>query len=354
MEMDMDSTVADILIKIGGKKLSTEVVDVLISLKVSAMIGTASISKLNFFDDSAILQANKSFEVGQSMQISIGSEEKATVIFEGDITRLDYIFSAGESDKVQVIAYDGLHRLSKIWHSRAFVKKKISDIATTMASEAKLSGNKIDATTVTHDHLYQNNQSNLDFLRMHAKRLGYELGIDKKGLIFKKARYKKPAKSGIVLEWGDDLMEYTARIDTSDILAAVVVSSWDPDTKKNIETTVKAGSETKVGSVKTLGSSLVSKKLKSEAKVYRLDFPQLTKAEAKEIATTHLTMASLNYLKSEGLCRGEPKFNLGETLEVKGVGDKISGTYYISSYEHIYSSKGFKTSFELQANGVFT
>jgi len=349
----MDSTVAEVLVKIGGKKLSTEVLDALVNLKVNAMIGTSSIAKLNFFDDGAVLQENKSFEVGQSIQISIGSEEKAKIIFEGDLTRLDYIFSAGEADKVQLIAYDGLHRLSKIWHSRAFVKKKISEIASTMASEAKLSGNKIDATTVKYDHLYQNNQSDLDFLRMHAKRIGYEIGIDNKGLLFKKARYKSPTKSGIVLEWGEDLMEYTARIDASDILAAVVVSSWDPDTKKNIETTVKAGAETKVGSVKTLGSSLVSKKLKSEAKVYRLDFPQLTKAQAKEIATTHLTMASLNYLKCEGLCLGEPKFNLGETLEVKGIGEKISGTYYISGYEHIYSSKGFKTSFELQANGVF-
>jgi uncharacterized protein len=350
----MDKSVADIIIKIANQKLSNAALDNLVSFKVNASIGVTSIAKLNFFDNAAELQGNASFAIGKSIQISIGAEQQATIVFEGDITRIDYMFNGGEADKIQLICYDGLHRLSKIWHSRAFVSKKISDIATTMAGEASLTGNSITATTVTYDHLYQNNQSNLDFLRMHAKRIGYEVDIDGKGLVFKTARYTSPSSSSVVLEWGEDLIEFTARIDSSDVLSKVVVSSWDPDKKENVEATAAGGSETNVGSVTTLGTSTISSKLKSEAKVYRLDLPNLTSAEATKIAKSHLTMASLNYLKAEGICKGEPKFALGKTLQVKGVGDKISGTYYIYGYEHLYSKKGFKTSFEIQTNGTFT
>lgn len=351
----MDANVATIIIKISDQALSDEKMNALIKMKVNTVLGTTSIAKLSFFDEGAALQADTNFAIGKSIQISIGTSATPSVIFEGDITRVDYIFTAGEADQLQLICYDGLHRLSKIWHSRVFVEKKISDIATTMATEASLTGNSIDATTTSYDHLYQNNQSNLDFLRMHAKKIGYEVDIDGKGLVFKKARYESATSSSIVLEWGEELVSFSAKVDSSEVLSSVVVSSWDSDTKENVESTVDAGSETKIGSAKTMGTSTIKSSLKSEAKVYRLDLPNITAAEAKTIATTHLTTASLNYLIAEGECVGEPNFALGKTLEIKGVGAKISGNYYITGFEHIYSNKaGFKTSFTIQSNGTFT
>ena len=156
-----------------------------------------------------------------------------------------------------------------------------------------------------------------------------------------------------MLEWGENLFYLNAKVDSSDVLVEVVVSSWDPNTKENIESSVKSGAEDKVASPKNLGAAIVKSKLKSEAKLYRLDFPSLTVAGAKAIATSHLTQSSMNYLKVEGLCMGEPAFKLGTMLDIEGVGAKISGEYYISAYEHIYGENGYKTSFEVQANGTY-
>lgn len=347
----MDSQVAKILIKVGGQKLDPMAQDKLMRFKINASIQTISIAKLVFSDDMATLQNKMTFDIGKSLSISIGTDKKAEEIFVGDIIRIDYIFQAGQADTIQLICYDGLHRLSKIWHSRAFVKMTLSDIAKKMAGEAKLVGNKIDATTLKYEHVYQNNQTNLDFLRMYAKRIGYEIGIEKGGLLFKKARYKSKTTSKIVLEWGKNLLELTAKVDSSDVLTEVVVSSWDCDTKKNVEASVKV--EDKVALPKDMGTKMIKSKLKSEAKLYRLDFSSLSAAEAKDMATSHLTQASMNYLKVEGLCLGEPTFKLGTMLEVKGVGKKISGQYYINAYEHIYSKSGYKTSFEVQTNGTY-
>lgn len=349
----MDNHVALISIKIDGTKLDAITHDSLLSFKISASIASSSVAKLVFSDKRATLQEKNTFDMGKSITISIKTDKEAVEVFTGDITRMDYIFTDGETDKIQLICYDGLHRLSKIWHSRAFVKMKLSDIATKMAGEAKLTKNKIDATTEAIEHLYQNNQSNLDFLRMYAKQIGYEVGMDGAGLLFAKARYKTKVKSNIVLEWGENLFYLNAKVDSSDVLVEVVVSSWDPNTKENIESSVKSGAEDKVASPKNLGAAIVKSKLKSEAKLYRLDFPSLTVAGAKAIATSHLTQSSMNYLKVEGLCMGEPAFKLGTMLDIEGVGAKISGEYYISAYEHIYGENGYKTSFEVQANGTY-
>ena len=349
----MDSNVPNISIKIEGTELSTDIIDNLMNFKISSSIKASSMAKLTFFDNSAILQENTSIEIGKVIVISIITDSAKVEVFQGDIIRIDYLFSSGEANQIKIICYDGLYRLSKIWHSRAFVKMKISDIATKMALEAKLTGNIIDATTINHDHIYQNNQSNLDFLRMYAKRLGYEVGMEAGGLLFKKARYKTKTSSSIELTWGDNLIDLQVKLDASDVLAEVVVSSWDPDTKENIQSSVKAGSEDKVASPNTMAATTVKSKLKSEAKLYRLDYPSLTVAQAKKIATTHLTNSSMSYLQAEGMCTGDPDFKLGTTLKINGVGTKISGEYYISSFDHIYNKNGYKTFFEVVTNGTF-
>jgi len=349
----MDSNVPNISIKIEGTELSTAMKDNLINLKVSSSIKASSMAKFTLFDDSATLQENKSLDIGKAITISIITDSKKVEVFQGNIIRIDYVFATGEADAINIICYDGLYRLSKIWHSRAFVKMTISDIATKMANEAKLRGNNIESTTVKYEHLYQNNQSNLDFLRMHAKRIGYEVGIEDGGLFFRKARYKTKKSSAIKLTWGDNLIDLKVKLYASDVLAEVVVSSWDPDTKENIEASAKAGQEDKVASPKTMATSTVESKLKSDAKLYRLDFPSLTAAEARDIATSHLTSSSMNYLQAEGICIGDPDFKLGTTLKIDGIGKKISGEYYINSFDHIYNRSGYRTFFDVVTNGTF-
>ena len=83
------------------------------------------------------------------------------------------------------------------------------------------------------------------------------------------------------------------------------------------------------------------------------DRPSLTKAQAKSMAVAKLTEESMNYLQADGECVGEPKFKLGTLVEIKGVGKKLSGDYYVTSYTHTYNSAGLKTSFEMKANGTF-
>ncbi len=349
----MNIQLLDIEIKLAGQSLSDDIMNNMIKFKVNSSIGVSSISKITFFDQNSELQDNTSFAIGKTIEIGVKVDKTTHNIFNGFVTRVDYIFQSEKMDTLQLICYDGLYKLSRAYHTRAFLKSKISDIASSMATEVGLSS-QITATTTKHDHIYQNNQSNLEFLHMHAKRLGYELGVVDGKFYFEKAKYKSKTTSVVSLAWGEELVNFTAKTDASEVLSEVTVNSWDSLKKVNVESVVKSGSETKIGSVKTLGCSIVKSSLKDGGKIYKQDATDLDTAQAKDIAQTHLDMASMNFLKAEGMCKGDPRFKLGEFLKIEGVGKKISGDYYISSFEHIFNNKGLKTSFELKANGIFS
>lgn len=343
----------DISIKIAGKKLTDDELGQLVNFKVSFSNGTAAMAKINLIDDNFTIQEKDTFSIGKEIDITISKDNKDTIIFKGEVARVDYIFEASESDSIQIICYDGLYKVAREYHSRAFLESKISAVASTMAGESGLSV-KVDATTTKHEHIYQNNQSNLEFLTIYAKRLGYEINVFEGKLHFTKAGYQSKVSSSIELEWGVNLTQFDAKIDVSDVLVEVTVNSWDTTKKVNVESVVAAGKETKIGAVKTLGTSLAKSSLKNSAKVYKLDIPDLDSTQAKAIATAQLTSASLNFLVASGMCEGNEKFKIGQFLDIKGVGKKISGDYYITSYEHVFNSKGFKTYFEVKANGIFT
>jgi len=341
--------VIDAEIKINSKKVDKEIYANLEKVKVSLSVASLDVAMVVFYDPLSKLQDDANFDIGKDITISMGAE-KYEEIFQGEIVRIDYDFSRGQSPKVHLICYDKLHKLTKMTHSRPFIKMKDSDIAKKMAGEAGLQSS-IDATSKKHEYIFQNNESNLDFLRRRADLIGYELAIDEGKMIFKKARFKDKKKS-VNLDWHDTLIDFKVRMDSANIPEEVMVSSWDYVKKEGVEEKVKAGDEPKVGSAKKMATKEVKSKLKNKSKNYTLDIPNILSGEAKEIAKAKLTALSMNYLKASGSAEGEPKITAGKLLKVGNLGKKLDGEYYITSCEHIYTGSSYRTFFEVLSNGT--
>ena len=84
-----------------------------------------------------------------------------------------------------VRGYDRSHRLAAGRKSKTFLNAKYSDIATQLASAAGLTPD-VDESEGTHDHVFQANQSDLDFLYGLARQIGYDCRVDGENLLFKK------------------------------------------------------------------------------------------------------------------------------------------------------------------------
>ncbi len=339
--------IVNVQIKIDNKKIDS---GNLRKLKISTSIDAVNMARVIFYDDpNDSFQDNKSFDMGKDITISIGFEKEAIEVFIGEIVRIDYLFERADSS-VEIICYDKLFKLSRMRYARPFLNMKDSQIAKQMASEAGLEAD-IEITKKVHEYIFQNNESNLDFLRRRAERLGYELDIEDGKMIFKSARYKDK-KPTIALYWRGDLIEFKIKLDSSEVVEEVIVTSWDSLKKETVEEINKAGDEDKVVSAKKLGTKEVKKKLKNKSKIYKMDIPNLQNAEAKEIGKSKLTSLSMKFLTARGVCQGEPLIKAGSVIEIWGVGEKFSGEYYITSAEHVYSADYFRTFFEVVSNGT--
>lgn len=341
--------IVDAKIKINNKELDEKIYGNLEKIKVSSAVDALDVARVVFHDPYGALQENADFDIGKDVSIEMGFPEYEK-IFEGEIVRIDFDFSKGRAVTAHVICYDKLFKLSKMVHSRPFLKMKDSDIAKKMAGEAGLQVTA-DATDTKHEYIFQNNESNLDFLRRRADRLGYELAIEKGKMIFKKARFKDK-KTSVNLSWHRTLIDFHAKVDASAISEEVMVSSWDFVKKKGVEEKVKAGDEPKIGTADTVGTKDVKSKMKNKTKTYRIDIPNLPNADAKTLAKAKLTEQSMTFLKATGSCEGEPKIMSGKVITIENIGAKLTGEYYIVSCEHIYTGASYKTFFEVVSNGT--
>src|SRR4030095_3667499 len=122
--------------------------------------------KLKWIDDT-LLSPGKSIEIHGT---AAPTPTKADVIFDGEIVELEPEFGS-KMHRLTIRAFDRLHRLARGRFVRSFQNVTDSDLARRLATEAGLQAD-VDATRQVHEYLFQNNETNLEFLRQRAGAAG--------------------------------------------------------------------------------------------------------------------------------------------------------------------------------------
>ena len=287
----------------------------------------------------------KTFKIGGVVKISMGIDSTEDMM-TGEITSLDFTF--GESSFIEIRGYDRLHRLRFGTMRRSFKDMKDSDIASSIASEASLSP-KTDDTGTTHPYIFQNNQSNYEFLLERAKRINYEILADDKTLLFRKSQEDKSPE--LSLQYGIDLQSFSAQIKTLTEGSKVEVRGWNVKDKEEIASTVSKGSETTKMAGKESGYEISEKAFKASS-ISIIDNMIIDSQDAENIAKAKYNLMLKEFLTGEGVCTGNPKIRAGKTIEIKGIGERLSGTYYVISTAHSIDEKGYTTTFKVRRTGV--
>ncbi len=341
-----EKLVPEIKILIDGSEVSKANLRKLVNARVSLSLDGSDMFKITFEDDDMKLQDSASFAIGKEVIISLGYSQKFEKVIEAEIVRVEHQYSSTEASTVSLTGFDKMFRLNRDKKSRSFLKMKDSAIASKLAGELGLSGD-VDATSTTHEYIFQNNQSNLDFLKLRAKRINYEVRVEESKLLFKKL--KTQSSEVVELKREDNLVEFNPKIDATKIVEEVTVTGWDPKTKKLVKGVAKAGAEVLIVSGDA-GSKKIKSKYGGASKDFKVDSPLTTKAEADAIAKSRLTALSMDYIFGDGICAGEPKIKAGKVIKVSGIGKKVNGNYYVHSCEHIFNNNGYKTHFEAKRN----
>ena len=305
-----------------------------------------AIGKPDWIDDAL-------YKEGGKVRIKMGHEGRAVkTMIEGEITGVEVMFSSRGPETLVLQGYDRHHRLRRGRKSRTFQNMTDSDIAQKIASEQGLTL-RGDSTSVRYDHVYQNNLTDFDFLRMRAARIGYEVEIENTNLHFRKSQESRSKVT--TLKWGepgdDELISFSPRLSTANQVSEVTVRGWSPKDKKEIVGRARVGDETtRMGGSISGGQSATS--AFGSVKTVVVDHPIFDQREADALAKARFNELSLGYISGEGICIGNPDIRAGEVIEVKGFGRRFSGLYYVVSSNHICGrgGGGYRTEFTVRRN----
>jgi len=281
------------------------------------------------------------FQLGDAIEVSLGMG-LAEKIISGEVTGIEPSFNVDA--KVTIRGMDKLHRLRFGNFRRSFQEMKDSEIADQIASEAGLSGNA-ESTKAVHQYVFQNNISNYSFLIERANHIGFEIAADGDDLLFRKSQ--EDQEPAYTLEYGLDMDQFSAALKVLTSGSTVEYRGWDPMKKKEISGKAKEGSA--FSKMKGKQDGFVFSSSIQDSTVAVLNYPPVDDSNAEEMAKARYNSFLKNFITGEGQSIGNAGILAGRTVELKGIGERFSGIYYLIYTKHIYEKKtGYITKFKVQ------
>lgn len=288
------------------------------------------------------------FTEGNSVTIEMGYRDEMEKIFDGEITGLEPEFSEDGLATLTVRGYDRRHRMMGKRKARSFLAMKDSDIASQIAGDWGLSP-EVTNSEVTLDYVLQHNQTDFDFLRERAARIGYEVVVTEKTLAFRPR--KTDGSAAVTLNREVELLDFSARMSAVGQVEEIRVQGWDPKAKEEFSATASAGSEGPMGGSSS-GPDAARQHFTGTGST-RVDWPLQSQAEAESMAGGILKEIAMQYVTADGVCIGRPDLRAGTLVSIEGLGRRFSGPYYVTSAEHRFCPKsGYRTSFTVRRNAT--
>jgi len=247
-----------------------------------------------------------------------------------------------------VRGYDRRHRLMAKRKTRTFVRMRDSEIASRIAGDWSLTPNVTDSR-VTLDYVIQHNQSDFEFLAERARRIGYEMVVDDKTLLFRPR--KDDGSPSITLNRDIELLEFSVRLTTMGQVEDVAVQGWSAKDKDVVKATASVGDERQMGGTAS-GPAAIQRAFSGSGGT-TVEAPVSSQAEADQLARSWFSEMALRYVEGDGLCIGEPELHPGVLVQIEGIGKRFSGAYYVMSTEHSYRPDiGYRTAIAVRRNAA--
>ena len=345
-EFDIDYYSPYFMIKV--EKEEFEILDSSISLKITENLDAPSMLSITIdntskFDNYSLKDIDNildTFKEGNKIESHIGyfndSDKLKTPYFSGKIVGVSPSFSSGGIASLSIESYDNLHFLKKNMpksasENRIYKNEKHGGIIEKIMKRNGLKGTvdlgPFKKKTVTQ----QVGFSDYALLDMLTKEIGYEYFLRDGKLNFRKPGDFKNKKEDLILEWGKNLISFSPRLSTANIIEKLTVKgSNTTNPKKPIKITVS-----------TESNEITALKEKSEIEY---SFPVENDEEAKSVAETLLFKHNSNFIEGTGECIGNPKLRPGMNIKIQGIGEKFSGIYYVKNVTQSIS-KDYKVSF---------
>ena len=321
-------------VQVNGAALTAEIYGALIDVRVERSLSVASRFTLRFQDPEFQLLDSDRFAVGNEIKIDLSSlsGDYVTVV-NGEVVSLGVEQSGGERHELIVTGYDRSHRLGHETKVRTFQNQTYGDVIGSIAREHGLRAKIAPSSEVKFEYLLQTT-TDFAFITEMALRTGCEWSVDDTTLVF---RPRPEGASEAQLTFGEDLRRFRARYSAAEHATGVMVRGWNASTHQAV-----VGENTAVFSNPPGGSHPpLHDEQRKEAKatfggkLRTGTFGAHTQDEATVLSKALAGRVAASEFMAKGEAIGRPDLKAGTTVTVKGLGKKLSGTYYVTSVEHV-------------------
>ncbi|MBI9043735.1 MAG: VgrG-related protein [Anaerolineaceae bacterium] len=318
---------------------------------------------------------NKStFSVGESVEISMEKDSfynlfpVKNTLMKGEITSVEPIFKPDGRIQLRIRGYDRSHRLTYGKKTRTYGDANPTGsgigedkiIQTIVSETSGITSKSVDTSGLSnmkYTYVMQYNQSDWDFLWTRAQMLGYQVWVDDKKLHFEKADAKRYSKKPDTLIWGRNLSKFEPRMVASGAVTEAMAVGWDPESQKQVTSTVsRDSSDTNPDSgLGVSGAKSIKKAFGSDAADVVIDPNLQDSGKAKTMAGALFAKAQSQFVKASGELRdGDPYLLAGTIAEIEGVGTRFSGDYYVTEAKHIWRRGDYNVRFTVSGRNPYT
>lgn len=350
-----------------------DIIDIKVHRDIDEMSGFDL--ELNNWDDVDLRfkhSDSRDFRLGSRVSVRLGYADRLLTVATGTVSTLAPKFPDGASPTVSVSGVDGMLRLKESKPDQN-VEKVYLNLADWQIAEKVAQRNKLRIVTTqegpVHDRVVQKNQSDAQFLMERAKRLDFDCfllpdpdtgeetlffikptdGRDGRPIRLFRLAYQPGLTTGPTAQPAGlvpNLLDFTPTLTVSQQVSKLTVRGWDPRTKQQIAFTataenLPAGQNSAGGES---GPEVAESTLGGRQEVL-VDAPVTSDQEARELAISLLRERSYEFITATGRVAGLPELRPGDNLEIFGLGQRFSGTYFVKRVEHTLGTSGFFTTF---------
>jgi phage protein D/phage baseplate assembly protein gpV len=280
--------------------------------------------------------ANDGVAPGTSIRVEL--DDSDTVLFDGEVTATEHVYTTARWLELRVRAHDSLHRLQKRQSARAMTDVDIAAVARELVSDAGIS-----ATVEARDAgaewplLLQHDQTDFELLRDVCERSGryFVLRDDTLHLLTLEGIRGDAPK----LTLGAELVEATFELNAGPTCRRVVARGWDPSRAAPVE-----GQADSPRSGRSAGARAAPDDVGGGDERLLGGLTGASDTHAQLIAQAELDRAVASELVVRGTALGNPDLRPGSVIEVAGVADRLAGKYVLTEVVHtIDPETGYQT-----------
>ncbi|WP_404786885.1 VgrG-related protein [Altericista sp. CCNU0014] len=294
----------------------------------------------------------KSIEIGFTSSISEASEfddTKEEILLKGEITAIEAHFNPESQAPVIVRGYDISHRLHRGRYNRSFQNMTDTDVVQKIIGEVGIQAGTIDSSGGPYGfgdpvgYIFQENQTNMEFLRERASRHGFELFVQDGKLNFR----KPTANTTLTLKWLQEINSFNVRVSSAEQVDSVEVRGWNYQSKQAIVSTKSSQTTEVITSTDQGKGKTVSTAFNGTPKMIVVNQPISNSQESDAIAQSLYNELSGEYVQADAKAEGNPEIRPGKTIQLADLG-KYSGKYYVTETRHVFAGRVYSTEFSVR------